>query len=130
MNYIALKPCSFGGSPFLIGQEIPEHLVKAERVKYLTDCGIIASYGQTKSTEIGSISVPILSEDGFADRSVSVEALSESLKIIQTPSNEAIDQIAGMEDSEVLSLISAFDTRKGVKSAAGNQMESLPKGEE
>ncbi len=42
MAYIALKPCSFGGRQFKIGEEIPTGFVLPEMTKRLVGMGKIA----------------------------------------------------------------------------------------
>lgn len=42
MAFIARKPCSFGGTRFLIGETVPSELVLPERMGSLISMGILA----------------------------------------------------------------------------------------
>lgn len=42
MVFVALKPCRFGGTDYLIGDSIPREKVLPEQVERLRDMGIIS----------------------------------------------------------------------------------------
>ncbi len=41
MAYIALRPCSFGGGKFYVGDAVPDALIRPEMVKRLISVGVI-----------------------------------------------------------------------------------------
>ncbi len=54
MTYIALRPCSFGGEKFYVGDIVPTALIRPEMVKRLITAGVI--------TEVREPPVPVESE--------------------------------------------------------------------
>ncbi len=48
MAFIALKPCSFGGEKFLIGDTIATSLVRPEMIKRLKKMGILVEAPEPK----------------------------------------------------------------------------------
>jgi len=51
MAFLALKPCSFGGQKFQIGDKIPAALIRPEMVKRLADMGKIAEIKEENNAE-------------------------------------------------------------------------------
>ncbi len=46
MAYIALRPCSFGGEKFYVGDVVPNALIRPEIVRRLITAGVIAEAGE------------------------------------------------------------------------------------
>lgn len=135
MKLIAQKPCSFGGRKFFVGNEIPVEMVtnpkKQERM------GVIAiSEGKSESLRTGyaimpdsirsfpgdlghmQVSIPIETESGPQALSLNPESITEALRIMQMDVKDAEKVIDTVEDENVLIILHACDSRKGIKSAS------------
>ena len=129
---VALKPCSFGGKKFFIGDEVPPELVidPAAQVKF----GTLAS--ASLEEEGGNIVVPssslsiIVKNDG---EELTLEPTDRGIQdvfnvLIGTVDNaEAI--INEMEDNDALILLHLADSRKTVKAAAEARAKALAGGQ-
>lgn len=108
--YTALKPCSFAGEHFKIGDTIPDGLVQAQAITRLKNGGFIAEAGAgpllpaTASIE-NTVAVPILADEGEAIIDMTVEDLLAAVKAIQMPDEELLAEIETIESGDVLILI-------------------------
>lgn len=147
MKLIAQKPCSFGGRKFFVGNEIPVEMVanpkKQERM------GVIAiSEGESEKLRTGyaiipdsirsfpgglgdmQVSIPIESESGTQALSVAPESITEALRIMQMDVKEAEKVIENVEDENVLIILHACDSRKGIKNASEKKALTMQHPEE
>lgn len=51
MAYIALRPCSFGGEKFYVGNVVPIALIRPEMVRRLTAAGVITEAREQPESE-------------------------------------------------------------------------------
>ena len=132
MKLFALKPCSFNGKDFTIGEEIPAEFVadpkKQERL------GVLAiADGVVEATlpKIGEIEVPIRAEEGDLILCVTNEELTVFTDILQigVKTTEEKQQISEMvqniNSEDLLIMLSALDGRKFVKEAAEERAKAL-----
>lgn len=139
MSIIALKPCTFGGKKFLIGDEIPENLVVNPKVQ--AKMGTIAISGgtvppeelQQYTSQVGEVKFEIIihSENGDLPLAVTNEELSIFTDILQinvskTEDKQKVsDMIQNIESEDLLIMLDALDGRKFVKEEAQERAAAL-----
>lgn len=139
MSIIALKPCTFGGERFLIGDEIPENLVVNPKVQ--AKMGTIAISGgtilpeelQQYTSQVGEVKFEIIihSENGDLPLAVTNEELSIFTDILQinvskTEDKQKVsDMIQNIESEDLLIMLDALDGRKFVKEEAQERAAAL-----
>lgn len=139
MSIIALKPCTFGGKKFLIGDKIPENLVVNPKVQ--AKMGTIAISGgtippeelQQYTSQVGEVKFEIIihSENGDLPLAVTNEELSIFTDILQinvskTEDKQKVsDMIQNIESEDLLIMLDALDGRKFVKEEAQERAAAL-----
>lgn len=139
MSIIALKPCTFGGKKFLIGDEIPESLVANPKVQ--AKMGTIAISGgtippeelQQYTSQVGEVKFEIIihSENGDLPLAVTNEELSIFTDILQinvskTEDKQKVsDMIQNIESEDLLIMLDALDGRKFIKEEAQARAAAL-----
>ena len=123
MAFYALKPCTFAGQGFKIGDTIPEDLVLPGAIRRLKTEGVIAE------SEAGSllpasasldkeVEIPIIAEDGNLSIKMTAEQLVQAVIIAQMPEDDIIAQLGTVETEEQLILIDALAKSEAVHEAA------------
>lgn len=136
MRLIAQKPCTFGGTNFLIGDEIPVSLVENPKVQERRGVLSIAkgdapAVSQDSLPQIGEINVPIRAEEGDLILCVSNEELIVFTDILQTPvsktedKQKVADMIQNIESEDLLIMLDALDGRSFVKKEAQERAKAL-----
>lgn len=137
MKLIALKPCSFGGEKFKIGDEVPAELVanpklQAKRnVLSILNCEDIPLEECVAQVGVVKFEVPIHAEEGDLTLCVTNEELTVFTDILQigVKTTEEKQQISEMvqniNSEDLLILLSALDGRKFVKEAAEERAKAL-----
>ena len=141
MSIIALKPCTFVGKKFLIGDEIPESLVANPKVQ--AKMGTIAISGnggtippqelQQYTSQVGEVKFEIIihSEGGDIPLAVTNEELSIFTDILQinvskTEDKQKVsDMIQNIESEDLLIMLDALDGRKFIKEEAQARAAAL-----
>lgn len=138
MILIAQKPCSFGGKKFYVGDIIPDDLVINPENQ--AKMGVITIYkgdvipkDEMRKDEGGAreliiplrsfqneaeVTIPIVAENGIQGLSVARESLLEAIRIMQMDVKDAEKVIENVEDENVLIILHACDSRKGIKNAS------------
>lgn len=128
---IALKPCSFGGEKFFIGDEIPtEYVESPAKMEQLGVLKVVKV--ESEVTEVDTVVIP---EPSF---SIVVQANGEEMILEPTDSgiqdvfNVLIGKAAAAEtiinqmtDSDALILLHLADPRKSIKEAAEARAKAL-----
>lgn len=109
--YIATKPCSFAGTAYRIGDEIPDNKILPEAVTRLIRQGVIAEHGAgvllPDPTSIGArpstVTLPILAATGEPEFELELtpEALIRALTVAQADEaaiGEALDTLETEEE--------------------------------
>lgn len=141
MTYIALKPCSFAGQAFRIGEEIPEILLLPEAINGLVKMGVIAA-GDGAQPEAGAQSP----EEGTqspakVEIKVKVDEETHTLHIPADELQHIFDALCGtveeaekvidqMCDAEALALLDLADKRKSINTAAAARLKALSESQE
>lgn len=133
MAYIALKPCTFAGQKFKIGDSIPGDLLLPGAVKNLIKMEKIASTDAGNvSVGNGSIVVAISTDDGDMSLGLTPAGLQQIFDVFTANVENAENIIETMTDGDALILLHVCDNRKGVKAAAEARAKALeePEAEE
>ena len=134
MKLIALKPCSFGGKKFYIGDEIPaEHILDPRAQEKLRVLAIVpdeagetppAEHEETH-TEVETMAVVVRAKEGDIPLSLTKESLQNVVDILTGKPADAEAIIATMTDGDALILVHATDSRRAVKEAAEERAKAL-----
>lgn len=142
MKLIAQRPCNFGGKRFFVGDEIPGELVvnpKAQsQLGVLAICndGVMAVGEKANITPLKStenqmqVEVPINTESGSQVLLVAPGSITEALRIMQMDVKDAEKEIENLEEENVLIILHACDSRKGVKNASEKKAMEMQNPEE
>lgn len=147
-EFVCKKPITLSGRSFSYGEIIPDGFVLPGRVlslvrsNYISEIegGLIenmegAAFGTIPEgpiqPQIGVtlIAIPISTEKGNLELTMSSETVVGVLTIMQKTVEEAAKDIATMEDKDSLILLNAVDSRSGIQKAAekrATQLEEQP----
>ena len=114
MAYLALKPCSFAGQSFKIGENIPADLVQPGAAENLVKMGIIAEEDAQPARE-EKITIIV---GGDMELRVTHAGLQAVFDVLNGTATAAQDTIEAMIDGEALILLHYTDNRKTVKDMA------------
>ena len=133
MRLIAVKPCSFGGRKYYIGEEIPEKDVADPKLQ--EKMGVLAISGEASAElsvteENGKVSVPVIRDsDGDTAEVLNIllteGEIQQVFAILQMTVEKAGEAMEDVESEEVLIVIHAADSRAGVKKAAEKRADQL-----
>ena len=121
-TYTALKPCSFAGERYRIGESIPDGVLIPGAVKRLLKEGVIAEVNAglllPASTSLEKeVEIPLIAEEN-AVLKLTVEELIEVVKIAQMNEDDIIAQLQFIKKEEQLVLIDALVKSDAVFEAA------------
>ena len=135
MSYIALKPCTFAGQKFKIGESVPseyilpgaaKNLVKMQIISPADGVSVAPNIPSAKSPNSASpIAVTIHADEGDMPLELTDIGLQQIFDILTTNVEEAEKIIEAMEDGDALILLHVVDGRKGVKTAAEERAKAL-----
>lgn len=133
MKLIAKKPCSFGGSKFYIGDEIPAEYVldyKSQEKR-----GVIACVGEEMAQapatppeappEQAKITIVIAVEEGNVELTPTPEGLQSVFDVLNSTAEEAEAIIKQMTDGDALILLHDTDKRKAIKTVVEDRAKEL-----
>ena len=126
MNYMAMKRRKIAGNVYVRGDIIPASVISPFAARKLLKQGILIEVeGTENNTE--TITVPILDGEAII---ISVDDLCDVLYSLQKKADDAVNDINSMEDSNMLSLFRALESRKGVLSAVEKRILAVNAEEE
>ena len=138
MAYVAVKPCTFAGQSFRIGEDIPDGIVHPGAANNLIKMQVIAEAGsgtttapavpEKKTLEI--IHLVIQAEEGNLPLEVTPEGLQAVVNVLTGKAADVEPIITEMVDSDALILLHMTDTRKSIKAAAEARAKALNTEEE
>lgn len=128
---IALKPCSFGGKKFFIGDEIPEEYVSspASQEKYgvLTVVEVEAEVDvhETIVVPAPTLSILVKQEDKEMVLEPTDKGVQDVFTVLIGKASDAEEVIGEMDDGDALILLHLADSRKTIKEAAEARAKEL-----
>lgn len=141
--YVVKKPLNIRGKRRIIGEVIQKSDIDEKRVYSLVSSGYIARIdsGALDLAEVSTcaepirdfpaqeggvqVNIPIIKKEGSMVISVAPEGVSDALRLIQTAASEAVKEIEGIDDENVLIILDACDSRKAIKEAVRNRAAVL-----
>lgn len=130
MRYIVLKPLKIKGHRYVSGDVIEDGLINESRAPALERTGYISGIKTSLDLPVAELimpleqegavlfMVPIVKNEGVMSLPVSNQQLSKAVEIMQMQVKAAAEEINNVEEENVLILLNACDSRKGVKEAA------------
>lgn len=132
MSYIAKKVCSFGGMDFLIGNPIPDGLIKKDRVADLVKMGVISVVPDAPALEdvvaqVGQVkfALTIHADEGDLALEFSEDEVQQVFDVLQGNVDEAKAVISEVTSENVLIMVEVLDNRKSVKSLVDERAAEL-----
>lgn len=134
MRLIALKPCSFGGKQFYIGDEVPSELVLNPKTQ--VQMGVLAevpdSSGNGCDIDITPIIVPdsamtivVQTDDGTTELEPTDDGIQEIFTVLIGKPANAAAIVNKMDDTDALLLLYMADSRKQVKNVVEDRLKEL-----
>lgn len=137
-DFICIKGLTLGGIDYTPGQEIPAGAVLPSRVRALLRQGYIAQVDEAPKGQSAPpaepqepvmvpapITIPLTIDGGVYEVVAAPEDILAVASVLQLTVEEGKKIIEGIERDEVLILINALDSRKGIKEASRARAEAL-----
>lgn len=130
--YKALKPFRSAGVDYIIDDEVDVSKLNVAQVANLVQKKLIVKTGESETVALVPelITIPINTEDGTMDVSVTPEQLLVVIALLQLTAEEAAKEINELTEEPQLILIHRLDSRKTVQKAAKERAEALAKAAE
>lgn len=144
-GYACIKPCTFGGVAYQVGDAIPSEAVLPSRERALIKQGFIAPAADTQAllqenktlkakveafqknaaNEPESIVIPITAKGGVLELVATPDDIVKAVATMQLNAEEAAKAVGEIETEEALILIDALDQRKTVKTAIAERIKEI-----
>ena len=132
VKLFALKPCSFGGKKFYIGDEIPAEYVadpaKQEKfgtLKAVTVGGEVAVADEAPAAPNPTISLSVKNDDGEMSLELTEKGIQDVFNVLMGKASNAEAIIEKMDDGDALILLHLTDARKTIKELAEARAKEL-----
>lgn len=129
---IALKPCSFGGQKFYIGDEIPTEYVadpatqeKFGTIKVVSVESEVTVVDETIVIPEPTLSLLVKNDDKEMTLTPTDKGIQDVFNVLMGKASNAEDIIKKMEDGDALILLHLSDSRKTVKELAEDRAKEL-----
>lgn len=133
-GYIALKNTVFNGVGYLAGSIVPEDAVLPSRVPSLLRTGVLSRVengadspqtGAEQPAGAGVVSLPILTEDGGYELSVTYGDIAAAVTVLQMKQDDAVAAVAEVLTENALILIDACTRNKTIEKAVRDRAAVL-----
>lgn len=138
MSYVCAKALRISGVDYAPGDAIPDGAIRPERVRALKSTGFIGELTEAVAPTAGEkqekaaieqVNIPVKAEDGREmEVSLVLSAVVKVFEVMQMPEEDAVKEIAGIEDENTLITIHATESRDAVKTAAKSRAVELSTG--
>lgn len=136
MSYVCTKALRISGVDYAPGDAIPDGAIRPERVRALKTSGFIGELTEEvappadkkpeEKVVIEQVTVPVKAEDGREmEVSLVLSGVVKVFEVMQMPEEDAVKEIAGIEDENILITIHATESREAVKAAAKSRAVEL-----
>ena len=121
---IALKPCSFGGNKYYIGDEIPAEYVASpaaqEKLGTLKAVGVGTEEVEQENVDIPVSSLAIIVQNEGEEMTLepTAKGVQDIFNVLTSNVSDAEPIISQMDDGDALILLHLADSRKTIKEAA------------
>lgn len=139
MSYTVIKPINLAGKRRVIGEVIEKEELVDGRVYSLIKSGYISEIKEFQkdnanaskmilNTKEQNLLIPIKAEEPF-EIEISAQEIVDVFEILQETVEVATERIKNIEKEEVLILIDATDSRKGIRNAVLEQVNNIKEGD-
>lgn len=131
MKLIALKPCSFGGVKFYIGDEVPvASVLNPKEQEKLGTLAVVNDGSQdtpavAPGVSLDAMELVVHAEKGDTPLNVSKDGIQAVVDAVTGTADEAVAIVKAMTDGDALILLHMIDSRKTVKTAAEARAQEL-----
>ena len=133
MPYIALKPCTFAGQRYKIGETVPDEVLHPGAIKNLVKMQIVTpadAITEAKTAQRGPIPIPpinitIRRENGDIELNLSDIGLQQIFDVLTSNASNAEKIVKTISDGDALILLHMSDSRKTIKEAAEARAKEL-----
>ena len=135
MSYVCTKALRISGVDYAPGDAIPDGAIRPERVRALKTSGFIGELTEEVAPPADKKPeekvVIEQAEDGREmEVSLVLSGVVKVFEVMQMPEEDAVKEIAGIEDENILITIHATESREAVKAAAKSRAVELSTGGE
>lgn len=137
MSYVCAKALRISGVDYAPGDAIPDGAIRPERVRALKATGFIGelteaiapSADEKEKEAIEQVNIPVKAENGREmEVALVLSSVVKVFEVMQMPEEDAVKEIAGIEDENTLITIHATESRDAVKTAAKSRAVELSTG--
>lgn len=137
MQYLCEKQLSIGGVTYNAGDVVPDGVILPERTGKLLRNGYIAEIGSElpekqveRTAKPAQFNIPLFKDDQILTVPLNEEDVKTWSLILQKNTAEATELIDNIDNENLLMVIHATDSRKGIKAATESKAAALnPKNE-
>ena len=124
MSYVALKPCSFAGQSFKVGQPVPLEVLQPGAAKNLVKMAVLAptpTDGEpaqpVQEQAPATLTIKLHTDKGDVELIPTAEGIQAVFDVLSRKAQEAEAIIAGITDGDALIILHLTDSRKTIKDA-------------
>ena len=133
MAYVALKPCSFAGQRFRIGETVPAEVIQPGAARNLVKMGLIADDGAATTMEAAApaapakdtVTITVHAKEGDMPLEPTTAGLQAIFDVLTANIADAEPTINEMTDGDALILLDFVDNRKSIKDIARTRAKEL-----
>lgn len=133
MAYVALKPCSFAGQRFRIGETVPAEVIQPGAARNLVKMGLIADDGAATTMAAaapaapakGTVTITVHAKEGDMPLEPTTAGLQAIFDVLTANIADAEPTINEMTDGDALILLDFVDNRKSIKDIARTRAKEL-----
>ena len=134
MAYTALKPCRFAGRDYMVGESVPDEVIRPGAVTDLVKMGVLAQQGEgpltAEKVEPFCASIAVVNDGGDTVYLPLTESDLQAVFDVLTGTAAVAEPIINTMDNEyALYLLSLADGRKGIKQAAKDRARDVLEGD-
>lgn len=133
MAYVALKPCSFAGQRFRIGETVPAEVIQPGAARNLVKMGLIADDGAANTMAAAApaapakdtVTITVHAKEGDMPLEPTTAGLQAIFDVLTANIADAEPTINEMTDGDALILLDFVDNRKSIKDIARTRAKEL-----
>lgn len=138
MRFIAKVPCNFGGKKYYPGNEVPEEAVLSPATQI--SMGVLDEVPNamfealegvldTSTPDVQVVFVPVLTGDNLVESvPMPAQSVTEAIRLMQLPKEQAVKELAEVDDPNEITIILLCSGNKAVLAAARKRKEELVAG--
>lgn len=138
MPYVALKPCSFAGNSYKVGETVPDEVIRPGAAKNLLTMKVIGPQADAESPNAAPApatptAIPLRfhgattaeGQEGDLEVTVTPEGLQKVFDVLTTTAAAAEPIVNAMTERQALLLLVMTDKRKSIQAAIEDRVNAL-----